>query len=449
MPSAPWQQGHQPQAAASTPISTTRVSVSSTGGQGNGSSGNNSDRETWMTAAGGAVVFSSSASNLVSGDTNNAMDVFVHDRSTLETQRVSVSSAGAQGNGVSAQGAISADGRYVAFYSDASNLVSGDTNARSDVFVRDIQTGTTTRVSVSSSGAQANGNSSQPHISADGRFVAFTSDASDLVSGDTNARRDVFLHDRSTGTTSRVSVRSTGAQTTGTSQFPFISGDGRYIAYSSADQGIVPGDTNSPAYDVFRYDRTTGAVIRVSVGTGGTQGNDHSSSNFHASLSYDGSVVAFESVATNLIAGDTNVKADIFVRDISADTTTRVSVSSAGAQGDNKSGYASPTMSYDGRFVAFDSSAGNLVANDTYAGRDVFVHDRQTATTELVSKSSTGVQGELGGDDANISGDGRYVAFSINLLQPHSWRHQRHLRHLCLRPRRGQGGRGRGTDHWV
>jgi len=196
------------------------------------------------------VVFESDASNLVPGDTNGRYDIFLRDRQTDTTTRLSVSSAGTQGNDSSLAPSISADGRYVVFESDASNLVPGDTNGRYDIFLRDRQTGTTTRLNVSSTGTQGNGVSGRPSISADGRYVAFNSDASNLVPGDTNGRNDIFLRDRQTGTTTRLSVSSTGVQGDGHSYDPFISADGRYVAFNSHATTLVPGDTNGKQ-DIF------------------------------------------------------------------------------------------------------------------------------------------------------------------------------------------------------
>src|SRR5438132_985845 len=212
---------------------TVRVSVASDGTEGNDVSLGSA-----LSADGRFVAFDSAATDLVAGDTNGASDVFVHDRQTGTTERVSVASDGAQGNDSSSRGspALSADGRFVAFDSDATNLVAGDTNGTTDVFVHDRQTGTTERVSVASGGGtQGNGKSGGffafPALSADGRFVAFQSDATNLVAGDTNGTTDVFVHDRQTGTTERVSVASAGSQGNGSSAGPVLSADGRFVAF--------------------------------------------------------------------------------------------------------------------------------------------------------------------------------------------------------------------------
>jgi Tol biopolymer transport system component len=239
------------------------------------------------------------------------------------TTRVSTATGGEQGNGSSFVPAISADGRYVAFYSDASNLVAGDTNGARDVFVRDLQTGETTRVSVSGSGAQANGDSFAPALSSDGRYVAFSSAATNLVDGDTNDANDIFIRDRQSNTTTRVSVGFDGSQANGGSDQPSLSGDGRLVAFTSTASNIVNGDVNN-LRDAFVYDRQTGTAVNVSVDSNGVQGDLESSSPV---LSADGKFVAYQSFADNLIPDDQNEGGDIFVRDLQANTTS-ASVSS-------------------------------------------------------------------------------------------------------------------------
>ncbi|MCB9432345.1 MAG: PD40 domain-containing protein [Ardenticatenaceae bacterium] len=226
-----------------------------------------------------------------------------------DIERVSVDSNGNEGNRGGVDPSISDDGRFVAFHSSASNLVSGDTNSSPDVFVHDQQTGTTERVSVDSSGNEGNNNSTLPDISGDGRFVAFISAANNLVSGDTNSIADIFVHDRQTGTTSRISVDSSGTQGNNFSVDPSISSDGRFVAFISDASNLVSGDTNSIA-DIFVHDQQTGTTSRVSVDSSGGQGNNRS---LDSSISGNGRFVAFESDASNLVSGDTNVSSDIFV----------------------------------------------------------------------------------------------------------------------------------------
>jgi Tol biopolymer transport system component len=358
-----------------------------------------------ISADGRYIAFGSSSSTLVAGDTNGQPDVFVYDRQTSVTARISVASDGTQGNGFSVDPSLSADGRYVAFRSTASNLVAGDTNEMTDMFVHDRQTGVTTRVSVASDGTQSNGLSQEAAISTDGRYVTFKSSASNLVPADTNDVNDVFVHDRHTGMTTRESVANNGLQGFKSSEEPALSGDGRYVAFYSAE-GFVAADTNAVS-DVFVRDRQTGATTRVSVATGGEQGNSNSSV---PSLSVDGRYVAFGSDASNLVAGDTNGVSDVFVHDRQTGVTSRVSVTDDGTQGNGISG--APMLSADGRFVAFMSFASNLVAGDTNGQPDVFVHDRQTSLTKRVSVASNGTQGSGLSFPAAFSADGRHLAFS-------------------------------------
>jgi Tol biopolymer transport system component len=382
---------------------TTRVSVDSSGAQANWYSEFPS-----ISADGRYVAFESVSTNLVAGDTNGHRDVFLHDRHSGTTERVSVSSGGVQGNADSYSPSISADGRFVAFYSYSTNLVADDTNGFEDVFVRDRLNGTTELVSVSSGGELGNNESYRPSISANGRFVAFTSDATNLVAGDTNGEGDIFVRDRQSGTTERVSVSSDGTEANSYSDLPAISADGRYVAFYDFASNLVPGDMNGQP-DIFVRDRQSQTTERVSVSSSGVEGNSYS---FSPSISADGRYVAFNSDATNLVPGDTNGFWDVFVHDRQTGTTERVSVSSSGTQGDSLTFW--PSISADGRFVAFASGATNLVPGDTNGDEDVFVHDRQTGTTERVSISNTGAQGNGNTSEHGnlISADGRCVAFT-------------------------------------
>jgi len=315
------------------------------------------------------VAFSSSANNLVVGDTNGVGDIFVHDRQTGETKRVSVSSTGGEGNSWSTYPSISGDGRYVTFNSTSSNLVVGDTNSAGDVFVHDLQTGETTRVSKSSTGVEGNNWSNYPTISADGRYVAFISPATNIVSNDTNgiAGRDVFVHDLQTGETTRVSISSTGIEGNSWSNSPKISGDGRYVVFHSDSSNLVTNDTNGTA-DVFIHDRQTGETKITSVSSSGAQGNLGS---YYPAISSDGHYVAFQSEASNLVDDDTNGMEDIFIHDTQTGQTKRTSLSNSNIQGN--SGSRNPAISADGSSVAFWSLANNLIDNDTNGVGDIFV----------------------------------------------------------------------------
>lgn len=381
---------------------TERVSVSSAGAQGNSHSTYLS-----MSADGRYVVFESSASNLVVNDSNSSIDIFLRDRQTAQTTRISLDSAGTQANNHSDDPVISDDGRFVAFYSYASNLVAGDTNNSIDVFLRDRQSGQTSRVSVGAGGAQANADSYFPVMSADGRLIAFESGASNLAPGDSNNSADVFVRDTGSSQTTRVSVGSGGIQANSASGSPAISTDGRYVAFVSFASNLVPADTNGAA-DVFVRDRQSSQTTRITQNSGGVAANGESRL---PAVSADGRFVAFESDATNLVSGDTNNSTDVFVHDRQTGQTTRVSVNSGGIQADASS--MRPALSADGRYVAYFSDATNLVANDSNGTRDVFVHDRLMVFTRRISVATTGVQAgaATGSPDLAMSANGRYVSF--------------------------------------
>ncbi len=289
-----------------------RVSVSSAGTQAD----DYSLYYSALSADGRFVTFESAATNLVPDDTNGVADIFVRDRATATTDRVNVNSTGVEANDTSSWPAISADGRFVAFSSNADNLVGGDTNETEDVFVHDRASDTTQRVSVSSSGAEAIGHSGSRHadISGDGRFVVYDSDAANLVLGDTNATTDVFVHDRQTGITERVNVNSSGKEASSYSSSPAISADGRTVAFQSQADNLVSEDNNG-VIDIFVHDRETGTTERVSVDTCGAEGDRASASSWESpALNGDGLVVAFSSEAINLVEDDTNFDEDVFVR---------------------------------------------------------------------------------------------------------------------------------------
>ncbi|HEY0696977.1 MAG TPA: hypothetical protein VGD43_04130, partial [Micromonospora sp.] len=225
-------------------------------------------------------------------------------------ERISVSGTGAQAGGHSFSPTVSADGRYVSFDSFAADLVPGDTNAASDVFVRDRRTGRTERVSLTAAGGQVQGRSAGSTLSADGRHVAFVSNGPDIVGGDTNDIHDVFLRDLRTGRTERISVGDTGNQADNASIDPTVSADGRYVAFASNAGNLVPGDTNGLP-DIFLHDRRTGRTERISVGDTGTEADNAS---IDAVTSGDGRQVLFTSAATDLVPGDTNAVPDVFLR---------------------------------------------------------------------------------------------------------------------------------------
>ena len=401
-------------AAAMTPRPTNAIDLVSVNTIGNAA--NSASSGVAVNTDGNSVVFYSDASNLVSGDTNHFRDVFVRDVGGGVTERISVGSGGTEANGAShAAGgapAISGDGQIVAFYSDATNLVDDDTNGQSDVFVRVRSSQTTERVSVATGGAQGNGASIFPSLSADGRFVAFQSIASNLVADDTNNAADIFVRDRANGTTERVCDTVQGDRF---SFSPAISADGNVVAFASAATNLVSGDTNG-RLDIFVCDRGTGAIERVSVNSAGVQGDGDS---ILPAISGDGRFVAFKSLSTNLVSNDRNGVVDVFVRDRVAGTTERISVDANGNDANDFS--FPPSISNDGRFVGFGSFATNLAPGDTNRTSDVFVRDRLINRTLIVDVNAQGELGNGGTPDIppGMSGDGMRIGFvsgSSNLV---------------------------------
>ncbi len=315
---------------------------------------NGHSRSPDVSADGNTVVYYSNASDLVAGDTNGLLDVFAYDRTTGVTRRVSVASDGSQATAHSGGGSVSGDGNIVVFASGASNLVPGDANNREDVFAHDLTTGTTILVSVASDGTRGNGHSEKPMISADGKTVVFESWATNLVADDTNTASDIFAHDIATGTTTRVSVASDGSQIDLHATRPAVSADGMVVAYQSGD--------------VFVYDRNTGSRPKVSVAFDGGQANQGA---WNPSISGDGSTIAYSSIATNLIPDDTNHDSDVFVYSRVDGTTTRISMGFDGAESNEDS--FSPAVSADGATIAYSSEATNLVSGSVGPYIDIFV----------------------------------------------------------------------------
>ncbi|MFI7281291.1 TolB family protein [Micromonospora chersina] len=379
---------------------TSRVSVSNTGKEGN-------DRSFAFAISGDGrhVAFDSSATNLVTGDTNGTDDVFIRDRGTRKTQRISVSSTGQQADASSSGPSISADGRYVVFVSAATNLVAGDANGLSDVFLRDLQSGTIRRVDVVAPGGQQDAGLYNATISADGQSIVLSTIAP-LVPGDTNGQEDVFVHDLGTGTTSLVSVSESGSAGDGLSFWPWISATGRYVAFISWASNMVSGDTNGVG-DVFLRDRVSGSTARVSLSDDDQQA---ARASFAPAVSADGRYVSFSSEASALVPGDTGSSNDVFVRDLVLGTTTLISATPAGASGNNSSGDS--VITPDGRYVAFGSDASDLVAADTNAQGDLFVRDLWTGQTALASVSTSGEAANGPSANPRISADGRHVAFN-------------------------------------
>ena len=380
------------------------------------------------------VAFSSEASNLVEKDTNSAWDVFVYDRDVdgnrlfdeagkAGTTRVSVSSAGVQGNARSDQPSISATYTSgvalvaVAFRSYANNLVVDDTINPGDIFVRDMASGSTLRVSRGLSSQQPDGESYTPAISANGQYVAFASRANNLAVGDANPQPDIFVFNRSTGATEIVSLNSLEAAGDGESYHPAISRDGSLVAFASRSTNFVdpPLVDNNNAADIFVRKRLVGETVRISVSFIGAQA---SADSFNPSISADGQFIAFASDAGNLdIVADTNGQRDIFLHDRETGLTRRISTAFDSSQSNGMS--VAPAISGNGRHIAYPSRGTNLVTNDTNNMWDVFAHDRQGVVPIFLTIGANipGYPGELVDVPVYFNGNGQGIdtsTFSVD-----------------------------------
>lgn len=348
-----------------------RVSLSTAGVAGNGHSDFPS-----ISADGRYVAFRSAAFNFDPADVDPTQDIYVRDRQLGTTTLVSKDSLGvAAPFGASSYPAISANGRFVAFESLSKDLVESDTNGVSDVFLHDRLTGSTSRVSLMNvtppppDKNQATAASFQATISGDGRYVAFSSDAGNLIPTDTNSKRDIYVRDTLVGGTFRVGLGPAGVEGNDHSVTPEFSADGTVIVFNSSATNLVAGDTNGQS-DVFACVLATGVTERVSVSTAGVQGNQFS---HYPDVSDDGRYVAFESGSNTLITGDTNSERDIFVHDRQTHVTTRASISTGGVQADT--GCVTAAIAGDGSVVAWDTEATTLGPGDTNDALDVYVRD--------------------------------------------------------------------------
>lgn len=384
------------------PVSPLRLlSANSLGYAGNGNSFGAA-----MSADGGLLVFTSYAGDLVPTDYNGCRDVFALDMRTGAVQCVSTDASGQSGTGESFSPSCSADGRFVAFSTNAANLVFRAGQGGIQVLVRDLESGAIESVSVTADGMLGNRASDSASFSADGRYVVFDSYASNLVAGDGNGQRDVFVKDRLTGALQRASVDTEGTGANGPSWNGGCSADGRFVVFDSLANNLMAGDSNRGG-DIFVKDLVTGVLRCASVDAAGIQGNRYSSD---PGISADGRYVVFESAAGNLVPNDVNGAVDIFVKDLLTGAVQRASTDAGGSEANGASGAAS--MSADGRYVVFHSYADNLVAGDSNHSPDVFVKDLHTGALRLVSADAAGGQGNAGSYHAGISADGRYVIFS-------------------------------------
>ncbi|MFF4503973.1 TolB family protein [Streptomyces sp. NPDC001401] len=336
------------------------------------------------------------ATALVAALGGTALQAAHADSAPPRTSRVSTATGGLEADGASSAPAISADGRYVAFVSAADNLVRGDTNGVADVFVRDLRTGRTQRV--------AEGPAEDPALSADGRYVVFSTRAA-LAKGDDNGLDDIYLVDRRTHRTERISTgHATEPPSYKLNYEPTISANGRYVAYSTATADAAPGDTNGRD-DVIVHDRRTGGNELVQYRTDGTLGD---SASFLASFSANGRYVAFTTAAQLDPAHEWTHGTNVYVRDRAKGTTEQVSIPTRFVY---KNGSWGPSISADARYVAFSSNVNNLVPDDTNKTTDAFVFDRKLKTTQRLSTAADGSQSDGPSEGVSLSPDGRRVAF--------------------------------------
>lgn len=354
---------------------------------------------------GNRVAFQSSSDDLVAGDDNEASDVFVRYMSGGFTRRVSVGQGGADSDGSSTSPSISANGRYVTFASGAENLVGNDGNGDSDIFRRDLRTGQTIRVSVGLDGVPAGRIVSTSSVSHDGTRVAFQV----FVGG---SGFEVYVRDIPAGTTTKVSTALGGGAANGISVNPTISASGRWVAFISAASNLVANDGNGFA-DVFRRDLATSRTVLVSRDASGGGANEGVFGG-PPSISRSGRYIAYFSDATDMVSGDTNGEPDVFLRDVRTRTNVRVNVNSAGQQviGFGSFHIVRTDVSDDGRYVAFSSDSSGLASNDTNGQPDVFIHDVVAGTTTLVSVGTAGVAPNGFSIEPTMSDDGLFVAFS-------------------------------------
>jgi flagellin-like hook-associated protein FlgL len=381
---------------------TSRVSVGASGAEANATSLGVS-----ISADGQQVAFYSDASNLVSGDTNGVGDYFLRNLATGTTTRISTSSSGGQSNAVAQYTFLSANGRFATFQSTATNLVASATSGEQQVYIKDTVSGELRLASVTASGILGNAGSTNGSLSSDGTWSVIDSFASNFVAGDTNGTRDVFLKNTVTGDLRLVSVSQAGLIGNGQSFAMDVSDDGRYVTFNSDASNLVVGDTNG-VRDAFVKDMVTGSVSRVSTSSAGEQANGGSYT-LQRTLTADGRYVAFWSLASNLVAGDTNGGHDSFVKDLQTGEVSRVSTTATGGQANGNSRVSS--ISADGRYVVFESDASNLVAGDTNGQFDSFIKDRVDGSIRRISVDSSGQEGNSLSYEGVVTPDGRYAAF--------------------------------------
>jgi hypothetical protein len=401
-------------ASATVPYISERVSTNSSGTQ----VADQGAGRTSISGDGRFVAFESPSTQLVTGDTNSRDDVFVKDRQIGTVTRANTNASGNQmAAGILSNGnvTISNNGRFVGFLaSNNPGLVSGSVGNYRNAYIKDTHTGAIEIVSLTSTGTFSTGSVDGLSISANGRFVTFSSNGSDLVSGDTNAKYDVFVRDRLLGTTTIVTNTYLGTPSNNDSLPASISCDGAYIAFSSVANNLVANDTNSGA-DVFLVDRVTNTIKDITI-TGNNSSGSFSSGS--PQLSCDGSTIVFHSDASNLVANDTNASTDMFAYDIYDGSFERINVTSSGSQAASYVSDTPNTVkrvSYDGNLIVFESyDTAALVPGDTNGADDVFLRNRKAGTTEIISKRNSTTQTSSDSQTSSISADGRFVVYQSN-----------------------------------
>ncbi len=358
-------------------------------------------------ADGRFVVFVSSDDDLVLGDDNGVEDVFLYDRTNDTLELISTNKNGSDANGRSYAPSLSSDGRYVVFTSEASDLIVGDDNGVTDIYIRDTQSDTTERVSVDTDELESNGDSHRSVVSSDGQFVAFSSEATNLVAGDTNGFADIFVRDRTAGSTVRVSLTDDEEEATGgDSLWPSISADGSLVVFQSDATNLFLSDGNS-ATDIFLRDTDADTTTLLSKNDDDSEGDADS---LAPVISADGTVVVFSSQATNLAGSNPDGLSHIFAAVVATEAVEIVSVDSDETEGDG--GSTLPTLTADGNLVFFQSEATNLdTSNDENGVGDIFVRDRDSGTTARISLRPEGGETTSATMNVSVNSDGHFVTF--------------------------------------
>ena len=400
-------------AQAIVPGANVGIDTSISGGNPDNVSGDVSAYSGNISQDGRFVVFDSKANNLTTpSTTGNGTKIFIRDRLASATQLVSQSTSGVQANNGGTSPRISTDGRYVVFSSASTNLVSGDTNGKEDIFIRDRKLNTTRLVSVTSAGTQGNNTSFDASVSADGQYITFSSFATNLTSPSPQTFSGVYVKNMSNGAITLVSKSSQGIANA-SSRWARISCEGRIITFASNANNLTSGDTTNSGNIKWR----TYIVDMLNPSDPQYVRGNANGSNGSGSISCNGNYITFSSSSSDLVPGDTNNKHDIFLYDRANDAIKNVSVDSSGMFANGNSYYGG-SVSNDGKYVVFDSEATNLVAGDANGYSDVFIRNVQAGTTELISRDSSGSLSNGNTSFPSISSDGKYVSYRTQTASP-------------------------------